>query len=478
MKPILLSILAGLVCLHVHSQDISGSWQGYLPAGNGKIRFILNLNKTADGWQSSFDSPDQKTFGLAGGKTTVTGDHVYAEVLLMQANYQGIWNGGNRISGEFTQGGIKMTLDLTKLTDTEKPKAPEARVRPQTPKPPFSYEVEEVEYNNADNSIHFGATYTKPKGATNLPSVIIISGSGTQDRDGTIMGHKLYAVLADHLTKQGFGVLRVDDRGIGKTTTGNQTGGIRSDLLSKDVEASLDYLLSRTDVNRKKIGLIGHSEGGIIAPMVGARRKEVAFIVLWGAPAVGGKQINTRQNGYALRKAGIDSIAVNAFMQLHENILSEFSKVGKESLDAKIDALFTGWKTVQPKNIQSALYVTDKTIVGQDIHKMYHSLYDMPWMNFFISYDPAKDLAKLSCPVLAINGTKDTQVDATTNLALINRVLTNSGNKSFRTMPLISLNHLLQTAKTGDDAEYETIEETIAPYALTIISSWLKVIVK
>jgi pimeloyl-ACP methyl ester carboxylesterase len=477
MKPIVLVILAGFSFLHIHSQDISGSWQGRLGAGGGNLRFVLNLSKTADGWHSSFDSPDQKVFGIAGAKTRFVNDSIYAEVTQMQAAFAGKWDGKDEISGVFAQGPMKMDLNLKRVANTEKPKEPIARARPQTPQPPFSYDVEEVEYDNADKSIHFGATYTKPKGATNVPSVIIITGSGTQDRDGTLFGHKLYAVLADHLTKQGIGVLRVDDRGIGKTTMGSQ-GGITSDILSKDVEASLNYLLSRTDVNRKKIGLIGHSEGGIIAPMVAARRKDVAFVVLWGAPIVGGKQINTQQNGYVLRKAGVDSNAVKAFMQLHENILSQFTGTGKDALDAKIDALFSEWRASQPKNIQSALYVTDKTIVAQDIHAMYHSLYDLPWMNFFISYDPVKDLAKLSCPVLAVNGTKDTQVDATTDLALINSVLTKSGNKSFRTMPLFSLNHLLQTAKTGDDAEYETLEETIAPYALTIISSWIKVIVK
>ena len=358
-------------------------------------------------------------------------------------------------------------------TSAEKVSAPKEKIRPQTPIPPFNYDSEDVEYDNADKTVHYGATLTKPRGIKKFPTVIIISGSGAQDRDGTLLGHKLYWVLADYLTNHGIAVLRVDDRGKGKSTVGNDPKLLTSQVFSTDVETSFNYLLSRNDLNKNKIGLIGHSEGGIIAPMVAARRKDISFVVLWGAASVGGLEINTQQNVYALKRAKIDSVAVEAFAQLHKKILGQFANATKEELDDKVTAIFTEWKAAQSKETLTKLYVAENGIVGQEIHKMYHSLYDLAWMRYFINYDPATDLRKVTCPVLAINGMKDTQVDATTNLAAIKEALTKAGNKHFQIKALPSLNHLLQTANTGDVSEYEVTEETMAPSAMELIAKWI-----
>lgn len=358
-------------------------------------------------------------------------------------------------------------------TQPEQNAAPKEKLRPQTPKPPYNYDSEDVEYDNADKTVHYGATLTKPRGVKNFPTVIIITGSGAQDRDGTILGHKLYWVLADYLTNHGIAVLRVDDRGKGKSTLGNDPKQLTSQVFSTDVETSFNYLLTRNDLDKKKIGLIGHSEGGIIAPMVAARRKDISFVVLWGAASVGGLEINTQQNVYALKRAKIDSAAVEAFAQLHKKILAQFATVSKEELDNKVTTIFTEWKANQSKETLTRLYVAESGIVGQEVHKMYHSLYDLNWMRYFISYDPATDLRKLTCPVLAINGMKDTQVDATANLAVIKESLTKAGNKHFEIKALPSLNHLLQTADTGDAGEYEKIDETMAPAAMELIAKWI-----
>jgi len=455
------------------AQGISGKWQGYLTVGGNKIRFIMNLSKNADIYQSSFDSPDQKVFGIAASKTTVVQDSVHSEIAVMRAGYNGKWDGKDSITGNYYQGPTVMTLNMKRMTETEMASLPKDKVRPQTPKPPFNYDSEEVEYDNADKTVHYGATLTKPRGIKNFPTVIIISGSGSQDRDGTILGHKLYWVLADYLTNHGIAVLRVDDRGMGKSTIGNDPEKLTSQVFSTDVETSFNYLLSRNDLDKKKIGLIGHSEGGIIAPMVAARRKDIAFVILWGASAVGGAEINTQQNAYSLRKAKIDSVAVDAFAQLHKRILDQFSMVTKEGLDNKVTAIYAEWKATQSKETLAKLYATDNAIIGQDIRKMYHSLYDLAWMRYFISYNPLTDLRKLTCPVLAINGMKDTQVDATTNLAAIKEALTRAGNKHYEIKALPSLNHLLQTANTGDLSEYENIDETIAPSAMDVMVRWV-----
>ncbi|TXT33762.1 MAG: hypothetical protein FD136_711 [Chitinophagaceae bacterium] len=345
--------------------------------------------------------------------------------------------------------------------------------RPQTPQPPFNYSIEEVEYDNADHSVHYGATLTIPKNKKNFPTIIIISGSGTQDRDGTLFGHKLYWVLADYLTNQGIAVLRVDDRGAGKSTKGPKPKELTSADFSYDVETSLNYLLSRKDINHKNIGLIGHSEGGAIAPMVAARRKEISFLVLWGAPAIGGAATNTSQNLFQLRKAKIDSTATVAFGVLHNQMLNQFTAPTKEQLNKQLDSVYLNWFRQQSPAVIKSLYATEKTIVGQGVQFMYDGLYDIPWMRYFINYNPIEDLKKITCRVLAINGEKDTQVEASSNLPLIEQTIKSSGNKKVIVQTLPNLNHLLQTANTGDVSEYQKIKETIAPSALELIANWI-----
>ncbi|MEN9598762.1 MAG: hypothetical protein RL596_1073 [Bacteroidota bacterium] len=345
--------------------------------------------------------------------------------------------------------------------------------RPQTPKPPFNYSIEDIEFDNADKTVHYGATLTKPLNKKNFPTVILISGSGAQDRDGTLFNHKLYWVVADYLTKNGIAVLRIDDRGKGKTTVGPNPKELTSLDFSYDIETALTYLLNRVDIPKNKIGLIGHSEGGVIAPMLAARRKEIAFTVLWGAPIIGGLVTNTEQNLLALKKANIDSTARQRFAELHRAELNLYSYVSKENLPKAIDSVFSAWRLkLSPQEIKS-LYVTDNMVVGQPAQTMYMGLYNIPWMRFFISYDPAKDLSKLKIPILGIIGAKDTQVSADENLALIQKITEASGNKKVMTMKMTDLNHLLQTAKTGELAEYEKITETISPLALELITTWI-----
>ena len=192
------------------AQDLSGGWQGTIPAGNRSLYLFFNINRTGTNtYTSAFDSPDQKAFGIPCSKINVVKDSLFIEIANAGITYKGLWNGKADITGTFRQSGRDLPLNLKRM------------VRPQTPKPPFDYVSEDVEYDNADKSVHYGATFTRPKGSGKYPAVIIITGSGTQDRDGTLFGDKLYAVLADFLTKNGIAVLRVDDRGAGKSTLGN-----------------------------------------------------------------------------------------------------------------------------------------------------------------------------------------------------------------------------------------------------------------
>jgi pimeloyl-ACP methyl ester carboxylesterase len=471
MKSLILLIFAGITSVSALAQNISGSWKGDLPNGNVKLGVIFNIKQTANTYTCTLDVPDQKAYGIPCSAVLVA-DSITVKVTAIGAMFKGKVSNSN-LAGIYSQNNASFPLMLTR------------QLRPQTPVPPFAYKSENVEYDNKDKSIHFGATLTRPQGNGKYPAVIIISGSGPQDRDGTLFGHQLYAVLADHLTKNGIAVLRVDDRGVGQTTIGTEAANATTASFAHDVEASLNYLETRTDIDTKHLGLIGHSEGAIIAPMVAARRKDVNFIVLWGAPIVGGAVISTQQNADQVRQAfHLDADPkgkeiVDAFTRLHTQELALFNTVNSEQeLNTKAMQIFNTWKAAQTPEVLKRLMVTDNGLVGQTVTGMYGGLYNQPWFRNFITYNPVTDLSKVTCAVLAVSGAKDTQVNAPENLKLINEVLTKNHNKSFKTVELPSLNHLLQTAQTGNLAEYEQIEETIAPVALNLMSSWIKAQVK
>ncbi len=447
-KLIIAALLMGAFA--ANAQDITGSWAGSINAAGKSIELIFNIGKTGDTtYVATFDSPSQMAFGIPCKKVSVKNDSLFIDAGVSGIKYNGLWKGNDGITGTFIQGVSKLPLDLARLK------------RPQTPKPPFNYYTEDVEYNNAAKTLHYGATFTRPSAKGKYPAVIIITGSGTQDRDGTLFGHKLYYVLADYLTRNGIAVLRVDDRGAGISTTGGIKNATSLDF-SYDVETSLNYLKTRPDVDKKYLGLIGHSEGGIIAPMVAARRKDVSFIVMWGGPEIGGKKTNIEQNIHALKLSGISDSATNAFIQLHSQVLDLVGKIHSQAqLDSVITPVFIKWKQAQSPATLTALNVSNSTVLGTDFYGTYNQLYNAAWLRFFVTYDPETDLAKVICPVLAVNGEKDTQVNAEENLAAI------------KALP--GLNHLLQSAQTGDISEYETSEETMSPAALDIICSWIKI---
>ncbi|HWZ02487.1 MAG TPA: alpha/beta fold hydrolase [Mucilaginibacter sp.] len=478
MKKLLMAALAVCLIGQLKAQDITGSWVGLITVGGIKLHVVFNIKKTSDtSYSSTFDSPDQKAFGITCSSTYVKKDSLFIGIAIIKGGYKGVLAGRDSISGVLSQGPGKLPLSLKKISDAEKVSLSADKIRPQTPKQPYGYHSEEVEYDNADKSLHYGATFTRPDGDGKYPAVIIISGSGTQDRNGTMMGHQPYWVLADYLTKNGIAVLRVDDRGAGKSSLGTDINQKTSVDFSYDVEASLNYLETRPDIDKKHLGLIGHSEGGMIAPMVASRRKDVAFIVLWGGPGVSGAQILTEQSGLGLKEKGMDSVSVAAYKKLHFSILSLFATSATQAdLDRQIPPVVEAWKKDQTQKTLNDLNVPNATM--GDIEKVYNGMYSSGWLRFFISYDPATALSKVKCPVLAVTGGKDTQVDATENLGRIKEVLTKSGNRDFEVKTIPGVNHLFQTANTGDISEYEQITETMSPVAMNIICSWIKLHVK
>jgi pimeloyl-ACP methyl ester carboxylesterase len=471
MKKISFTICILLAGYASNAQSIVGAWQGFLGVSGRQIRFVMHIDKTGSEYRSSFDSPDQNSFGLQGSKTDLVGDSILTEIKIMNAGYRGSWNGKDSIHGNFKQGNFKTPLNMKRLEEKDIPKPPSVPVRPQTPKAPFGYIAEEVIYKNADSSLQYGATFTKPAQGSNFPTVIIISGSGTQDRDGSMFGHKTYAVLADLLTKQGIAVLRVDDRGAGKSSLGPNPSKTTSVDFAGDVNNSIQYLLSRSDVDKKKIGLIGHSEGGMIAPMVAVNNKQVAFIVLLAGPGQKGLEIWNFQmirsfesvNLSASDKELADSLIIN--MNAPFAKYTDFSKV-----ESEMKLAYANWKRSVSDDLEKKLFFISPQAGMLAMAKQFQG--GLEWLNYFLNYQPSTNLEKLKIPVLALNGTFDIQVTSDENLSAIEAALKKGKNKKYEVHAIPGLNHLFQTAKTKVQT-YDTIDETFSPEAANLVGAWI-----
>ena len=339
--------------------------------------------------------------------------------------------------------------------------------RPQEPQKPFNYTSEDIYFTNyRADSIKLAGTLTLPKIKKNPLVAILISGSGPQNRNVELKGHKPFLVIADYLTNNGIAVLRFDDRGTDESEGDFKTA--TSFDFATDVEAAIAYLKTRTDVNTEKIGLIGHSEGGLIAPIVAANPKnEVAFIILLSGPGVNGAKILETQSRRAGELAGTpEAVLIENEKLAHMIYGIILSEHDEEVIKSKITKSLNDYKFKNPLSIL-APYITD-TMIEQQI-----SVLKSPWLLNFIRTEPKDFLQKTTCPVLALNGSKDFQVLPKINLEGIKKGLEIAKNEDVTIMELEGLNHLFQTAETGSIQEYSTIEETFSPTALEIIKDWI-----
>lgn len=447
-------------------KKITGLWEGKLAVGVD-LRLVFNFSIDENNkLKMVLEMVDQQST-VPASEVTFSGDTVYVEIKDANVKYEGVVDTDSTIKGSWKQAGMSLPLNLKKIEKIEYP------VRAQTPVPPFSYKSEDIEYSNSDNSIKYAGTITIPSGKGPFPAAILITGSGQQNRDETMMGHKPFAVIADHLTKQGFVVLRVDDRGIGGTT-GDVKTSTTADF-AKDVMIGLDYLKKRPEVNTKKLGMIGHSEGGMIAAMVGAERKDIDFIVFLAAPGVNTVTLMTEQNEAILAKTGLSKEYVTAYVALYRNIIETINKAStpaeaKENMTVAVDK----WRDTTNKN---AVLVTTRifnTKTRDEFVNQFAALAENPWFKYFLRFDPTPYLEKLSCKVLALNGDKDVQVLSASNLAGIRSALQRSKVKTSEIIELPGLNHLFQTCKDCTITEYGKLDETFSPAALQKMSGWLK----
>lgn len=338
--------------------------------------------------------------------------------------------------------------------------------RPQVPVKPYPYDEKEVTYQNTKTGVKLAGTLTIPRGKGLVPAVILISGSGQQDRDETILGHKPFLVLADYLTRRGVAVLRVDDQAVGGST-GNPATATSEDFAG-DVLAGIEFLKKQSKINSQKIGLIGHSEGGMIAPMVALKSKNVAFIVLMAGPGLPGEQILITQSAALLKADGKNDASVNSEQALQKNIFTIVKQEKDNTVaEGKLREILNKYVDSLSED-EKKLLGDSKAFIKQQIQTVL-----LPWMRFYLSYDPCPALRKIKCPVLAVNGSKDLQVVPKENLAAIRDALKKGGNRDFEVKELPGLNHMFQTCQTGLPDEYIKIEETIAPVALKTIGDWI-----
>ena len=472
MRNIILTTL--LLCFHTSlfaQNTYEGSWQGTLNFGK-EVKMILSFT-TKDGKTiANLDIPDQGATGIKSTETIIKGDSITIRFEQAKATYVGVRKDETHIEGKWKQGGLPFSLNLEKME-----KAFEYN-RPQTPKTPYSYNSEDVIYHNADKSIKYGATITTPKDDKTHPAIILISGSGQQNRDEELFGHKPFAVIADHLTKNGYVVLRVDDRGMGETT-GDVKKATSKDF-AEDIMVSLDYLKARSEVDKKKIGLLGHSEGGMIAPLVAvARPKDINFIILTAGPGVKVSQLMTEQNEATLVSMGIPNSWASEYCKLYEFMMTSISTAAdKEAYSKTINDAISQWvDTTKEVIVKNTTGISDDASQKRFANE-FVKLYDVNWMRYFISYDPKPVLEQLKCKVLALNGEKDIQVLPKSNLAAIEAALKNSKSKDYEVIEIPDLNHLFQECDKCTVQEYSKLEQTIKPEVLDIITNWLNEHVK
>lgn len=461
MRKIFLTGLTFFISITLFGQDIIGQWSGVLKVQGIQLRVVFNIDKTDSGYSSTMDSPDQGAKGIPVTTTSFENAVLKLAVSNAKIEYEGVLENDNIIVGNFKQAGQSFPMNLSK-EKIEKEKL----VRPQEPIKPYSYTSEDITFENKKAGIVLAGTLTLPKKEGIFPVVVLISGSGPQNRDEELLGHKPFLVIADYLTKNGIAVLRFDDKGTASSKGDFKTATTLD--FSTDVEAAIEYLKTRKDINKNKIGLIGHSEGGIIAPMVASKSKDVAFIVLLAGPGIPGDQLLLLQQSLIAKGNGVSDIEIQKSKDLNQKVFEIVKKyTNADELQTQLTNYITEISKDDPNKPEN---MSEKEFVNIQITKILS-----PWMVYFLRYDPSVALEKVKCPVLAINGEKDVQVPPKENLEAIKKALLKGGNKKGTTKELPNLNHLFQECKTGLPSEYATIEQTFSPTALTEILNWIKI---
>lgn len=417
------------------------------------FRIIKNLDGRFTGY---LESPD-RSFRISASRITGTAENLKLVADDIGGSFEGkLASDQQSVTGTWSQAGQSFPLVIRRTVDQPRPD------RPQEPAKPYPYIVEEIVCENREEGIKLAGTLTLPSTRGPFPAVRLIGGSGALNRDDESSGHRTFLVLADYLTRQGMAVLRLDKRGSWKS--GGEFENATTGDFARDVLASITYLKSRREIDPRRIGLIGHSEGAMIAPMLAANSTEISFIVMIAGPGRPLDEVMTAQKCLYAQIEGAENDKVEFLRTWYQDV---YGAVKTEKNDAASEEKIRG--------IYARLANEQKEMLGWSEKKLQAEIKNLTsaWWRYLLNYDPSKYLLQVSCPVLALNGSKDLQVSSVANLNGINEALRVGGNRKFTIMEMAGLNHLLQTAETGAESEYAQIEETIAPSALRTIRDWI-----
>jgi hypothetical protein len=452
---LLVSLVALGFCPPVaHAQDaFVGSWVGTLDAGGAELRIVFHVERAdSDSLTASMDSPDQGATGIPVSRVAVEGDSLTLVVRRINGQFGGVLTpADSTIEGAWTQGGRSFPLTLSPADASASAPPP----RPQHPEPPYPYAAEDVTVRNASDGITLAGTLTRPEGEGPHPAVVLVSGSGPQNRDSEVFGHKLFLVLADHLTRHGIAVLRYDERGVGDS--GGSYEGATSEDLARDVAAAVRFVKERPEIEASEVGLLGMSEGGLVAPMVHTQLEEVAFLVLMAGPSVPGHEVLVEQSARIAAAQGAPTSAVDSIRRIQRRALDAIRTAPDSATAASQLQAILNEQGASQEQIQSQIEQSTS-----------------PWFWYFIRHDPKPALRQVDVPVLALYGSKDLQVLPDQNAAPMRSALVESPSDAVTVRILDGLNHLFQPADTGLPSEYAQIETTMAPDALDAVTEWIR----
>jgi hypothetical protein len=446
-------------------EGVVGDWGGTLSIGPMELRLALHVEQTEDGGLTgTLDSIDQGAMGIPISAMTYEAEsrEFWFESNAIGGEYRAVLNhDGSALEGTWTQNGRANPLTFFRGTESV------AINRPQEPKAPFPYSVEEVRVENTTDGVTLAGSLLIPEGEGPFPAVVFVSGSGAQDRDETLMGHKPFWVIADHLARNGIASLRYDDRGAGQSTGDHM--GSTVDAFARDASSAIDFLAEQEAVDSERIGILGHSEGGLHGPMAVLMNDQIDFLVLLAPPAEPMADLLVRQTVALERLAGVGDAALETIRVSQREAVELIRDSGlpdKELADALRELANEQLAAMSPEELAESGY--DSAMIEQNI-----KVSTTPWFRSLMQIDPAEYLREVTLPTLALFGEKDFQVDPEVNLEALRAALKEAGNSQVEAHILPGLNHLFQRAETGGMDEYGRIEETISPAVLTLISDWI-----
>jgi len=457
MPKIILLLSLNLLTMTLTAQNFTGDWKGTLSVQGTQLPLVFHIQETEGQLQASMDSPNQGAFGIKMDSCSVQDGQLILKAQSLMMTFTARLQ-DEQLEGTFQQGMAQLPLKMNRMRETEGPGK-----RPQDPVAPFSYLAEEISFRNASAGITLSGTLTRPRSGPAHQVIILISGSGPQDRNSEIMNHRPFWVWADYLSRQGIAVLRFDDRGVGASE--GDFGAATSLDFASDVMAAIDFIAAHPVLGNSSIGLLGHSEGGMIAPIVAVERPtDVAFLVLLAAPGVPIDELMYAQYSQVIEGQGITGAVKDQLLTQQKKLYQLVKNSKYLPVDTLREEIFSVYEQQN-----GGLSLRDNPQVKSAVAQ-----FSSPWMRYFLAYDPQPTLAQLRLPVLAINGDKDVQVIAEQNITGIVNSMQEEATEQLTTRIFPGLNHLFQAATTGQVNEYAQIEQTIHPEVLEYVSTWIK----